>query len=44
MTESNFPYGVLIFLSFVAGFACAIWIAVTIEDGAKKISEHEQGE
>jgi len=41
MTNPDFPYGVLIFLSFVAGFAAAILVAVLFDHGAREIAEKD---
>jgi ABC-type proline/glycine betaine transport system permease subunit len=39
MTESDIHFAVSIALSFVAGFACAVWLAVLLDRGAKKMKE-----
>jgi len=39
MNSPDFPYGVLIFLSFFAGFAAAIWLAIAFDHGAREIAE-----
>jgi len=44
MNSSDFPYGALIILSFFAGFAAAIWLAVTFDQGAREIKEKDNTE
>jgi hypothetical protein len=39
MTESDFPFTALLILTFFAGFACAIWLAVLFDQGAREITE-----
>lgn len=41
MTNPDFPYAVLTILAFFAGFACAIWLAVALDQGARKIAEKD---
>lgn len=42
---NDFPLNdfLLFILGLLCGFASAIWLAVALNDDAKKISEHEQG-
>ena len=39
MTDPDFPIVTLTVLSFFAGFACAIWLAVAFDHGARQIAE-----
>jgi hypothetical protein len=39
MIESDFPFAALFILSFFAGFAAAIWLAVVFDQGAREIAE-----
>lgn len=39
MTNPDFPYLALTILSFFAGFACAIWLAVAMEHDAKDMAD-----
>ena len=39
MTTPEFPIIPLFILTFFAGFACAIWLAVALEDGAGQMAE-----
>jgi hypothetical protein len=39
MTESDFPFAALLLLTFFAGFAAAIWLAITFDQGAREIAE-----
>ena len=39
MTNSDFPFLALNILSFFAGFACAIWVAVTMDHDAKDMAD-----
>lgn len=42
MNESDFPAWILIVLSFFAGFAAAIWLAVALDEGAREIAEKDE--
>lgn len=42
MNESDFPTAALIILSFVAGFAAAIWLAVALEHDAREMAERAE--
>jgi hypothetical protein len=42
MTESDFPFAALIILSFLAGFAAAIWLAVAFDQGAREIADKKE--
>lgn len=46
MIDSPFPDIAVLILGFLAGFASAIWLAVALEDGARKMAEkaHDQAE
>ena len=44
MNSSDFPYGALIILSFFAGFAAAILLAVLLHRGAREIAEKQEAE
>jgi hypothetical protein len=44
MTNPDFPYFALTILSFIAGFACAIWLAVLFDQGAREIAEKNKCE
>jgi hypothetical protein len=44
MTESDFPTAAFIILSFVAGFGCAIWLAVALDHDAREMAEMDQPE
>jgi hypothetical protein len=39
MTESDIHFAISIALSFVAGFASAVWLAVALDRGAKEMAE-----
>jgi hypothetical protein len=39
MNSPDFPFASLLILTFFAGFACAIWLAVTLDEGAREIAE-----
>jgi hypothetical protein len=39
MIDPDFPLIPLFILTFFAGFACAIWLAVALEDGARQMAE-----
>jgi hypothetical protein len=39
MTDPDFPIITLTILSFFAGFACAIWLAVALDNSARQIAE-----
>jgi hypothetical protein len=39
MTEADFPIAAFIILSFFAGFAAAIWLAIVFDQGAREIAE-----
>ena len=41
MNNSDFPLIALIILSFFAGFACAIWLAVTMDRDARKMVKND---
>jgi hypothetical protein len=41
MTNSDFPILVLTILSFLAGFAAAIWLAIVFDHGAREIAEKD---
>ena len=44
MTNPEFPIWILTVLSFFAGFAAAIWLAVSIDKDARKIVEKAKSE
>ena len=39
MTTPEFPIIPLFILTFFAGFACAIWLAVTLDRDAPKVAQ-----
>jgi hypothetical protein len=39
MTEADFPFAALLILTFFAGFAAAIWLAIVFDQGAREIAE-----
>jgi hypothetical protein len=39
MTNPDFPFAALIILSFIAGFAAAIWLAIAFDRGAREIAD-----
>jgi len=39
MNNPDFPVLALTILSFFAGFAAAIWLAITFDQGAREIAE-----
>jgi len=41
MNSPDFPSLALTILSFFAGFAAAIWLAVTFDQGAREIKEKD---
>ena len=41
MTNPDFPILVLTILSFFAGFAAAIWLAVALDRGAREMAEKD---
>jgi hypothetical protein len=41
MTNPDFPFAALIILSFFAGFAAAIWLAIVFDQGAREITEKD---
>ena len=41
MTNPDYPVVAFIILSFFAGFACAIWLAVTMDQDAREMAEKE---
>jgi hypothetical protein len=38
MIEAAFPDFLLIVMGFLAGFGCAIWLAIELDHGAKDIA------
>ena len=42
MTNPDFPVLALTILSFFAGFAAAIWLAITFDQGAREIAEKNE--
>jgi hypothetical protein len=39
MNSPDFPIVLFTILSFFAGFACAIWLAIAYDQGAREIAE-----
>ena len=44
MNNPDFPVLALTILSFFAGFATAIWLAITFDQGAREIKEKDDDE
>jgi len=44
MNSPDFPYLALTILSFFAGFAAAIWLAIAYDRGAREIKEKDNTE
>jgi hypothetical protein len=42
MTNPDFPFAALVILSFFAGFAAAIWLAIVFDHGAREIAEKDE--
>jgi hypothetical protein len=39
MNDPDFQFAVVVILSFVAGFGCAIWLAVALDQDARAMAE-----
>jgi hypothetical protein len=39
MNDPDFQFAVVVILSFVAGFGCAIWLAVALDHDAREMAE-----
>jgi hypothetical protein len=44
MIDPDFPVVPLCILAFFAGFACAIWLAIAFDHGAREIAEKTECE
>lgn len=44
MNNPDFPVVALVILSFFAGFACAIWLAITMDKDAREIDDKMERE